>query len=56
MTRTHHALEDFLYNEEEDHYVCPNGKILRLKVKQVYIRGTCIEHIEHKITIAEDVC
>ncbi len=33
MTRTHYALEDFLYNEEEDRYVCPNGKILTLTEK-----------------------
>jgi transposase len=33
MTRTHYALEDYLYNEEEDHYVCPNGKILKLSEK-----------------------
>jgi len=39
MTRTHYALGDFLYNEEEDHYVCPNGKILRLRVKQSAYTG-----------------
>ena len=39
MTRIHYALVDFLYNEEEDHYVCPNGKILRLKVKRGVYTG-----------------
>ena len=28
------VLEDFTYNEAEDQYVCPNGKILRLNIKR----------------------
>ena len=28
------VLEDFIYNEAEDQYVCPNGKILKLNVKR----------------------
>jgi hypothetical protein len=39
MTRTHFALEDYHYNEEEDFYICPNGKILRLKVKSSVYTG-----------------
>jgi len=39
MTRTHYALGDFVYNEGEDHYVCPNGKILCLKVKRSVYTG-----------------
>jgi len=27
-------LEDFIYNEAKDHYICPNGKILRLNIKR----------------------
>jgi len=28
------VLEDFIYNEAEDQYVCPNGNILKLNVKR----------------------
>jgi transposase len=28
------VLEDFIYNEAKDHYICPNGKILRLNIKR----------------------
>jgi len=38
-TRTHFAREDFLYHEEADEYVCPNGKILHLLVKRSVITG-----------------
>jgi len=38
-TRTHFAREDFLYNEETDEYVCPNGKILRLQTKHAVSTG-----------------
>lgn len=32
--RTHFALEDFHYDEEENRYICPNGKPLRMHVKR----------------------
>lgn len=38
-TRTHFAREDFIYQEERDEYVCPNGKVLRLKTKHHVITG-----------------
>jgi transposase len=28
------VLEDFTYNEAEDRYICPNGKILKLNIKK----------------------
>lgn len=28
------VLEDFIYNEAKDHYICPNGNILRLNIKR----------------------
>ena len=28
------VLEDFKHNQQTDHYICPNGKILKLKVKK----------------------
>lgn len=37
--RKYFALEDFHYNQEKDHYVCPTGKNLRLKVKRIAITG-----------------
>ena len=39
ITRTHFAREDFVYHEEADEYVCPNGKILRLKTKHHVVTG-----------------
>ena len=38
-TRTHFAREDYLYNADEDQYICPNGKILRLKTKHLVSTG-----------------
>ncbi len=29
------VLEDFKYNEAKDQYICPNGKVLKLKVKKL---------------------
>jgi hypothetical protein len=31
------VLKDFKYNPAKDHYICPNGKVLKLKVKK-YIK------------------
>jgi transposase len=28
------VLEDFKHNQQKDHYICPNGKILKLRVKK----------------------
>jgi hypothetical protein len=28
------VLEDFKHNQQKDHYICPNGKILKLNVKK----------------------
>jgi hypothetical protein len=39
-TRTHYGLKDFHYDEENDQYVCPNGKKLSLKVKSSRGTGT----------------
>jgi len=39
-TRTYFAREDFIYHEDSDEYVCPNGKILRFKTKHHVIKGT----------------
>jgi hypothetical protein len=33
-TRIFFALEDFYYDEDKDHYVCPNCQVLRLAVKR----------------------
>ena len=35
------VLKDFTYNDAEDQYICPNGKILELKLKK-YIRDRTI--------------
>ena len=37
--RKHYNLEDFRYNKEEDHYICPNKKLLHLKAKYLVISG-----------------
>jgi transposase len=37
--RTHYILEDFQYNDKEDHYICPNNKILSLNVKRMVTTG-----------------
>ncbi len=34
------SLEDFRYDKNTDHYVCPGGSILRLKVKRWVSQGT----------------
>jgi len=39
-SRTHFAHEDFIYREDLDEYVCPNGKILLFKTKHMVIKGT----------------
>jgi len=33
------ALEDFHYDESKDHYVCPNGKRLKLNVREIHQAG-----------------
>jgi transposase len=38
-TRAYFAREDYLYNENEDQYICPNGKILRLQTKHMVSTG-----------------
>ena len=37
--RTHYGLDDFRYNSEEDKYICPQGKELRLNVKRCRASG-----------------
>jgi len=39
-SRTHFSHEDFIYHEEADEYVCPNGKVLRFATKHLVIKGT----------------
>jgi len=38
-TRAYFAREDYLYNENEDLYICPNGKILHLQTKHMVSTG-----------------
>ena len=47
--RKRFALEDFHYEEATDHYLCPQGKRLRRKVKQIYREG-----MVHRIYAAEE--
>jgi transposase len=42
-------LEDFHYNEPNDHYVCPNGKRLKVKLKELYREG-----LVYRVYIAEE--
>lgn len=37
--RTHYALKEFRYDEENDRYICPQGKPLRLNVKRCRATG-----------------
>jgi transposase len=37
--RTHYGLDDFQYNSEDDKYICPQGKELRLNVKRCRATG-----------------
>jgi transposase/IS5 family transposase len=37
--RKKYALEDFRYDEPKDQYICPNGKRLKLRVKEFYRDG-----------------
>jgi transposase len=37
--RKKYALEDFHHDEAKDHYVCPNGKRLKGKLKELYREG-----------------
>jgi hypothetical protein len=46
--RKRFALEDFHYDEPNDHYVCPNGKRLKVKLKELYREG-----LVYRIYIAE---
>ena len=38
--RTHYGLKDFRYDEENDKYICPQGKMLRLNIKCYKGTGT----------------
>ena len=42
-------LEDFHYDEPNDHYVCPNGKRLKVKLKELYREG-----LVYRVYIAEE--
>jgi len=42
-------LEDFHYDEPDDHYVCPNGKRLKVKLKELYREG-----LVYRVYIAEE--
>jgi transposase len=42
-------LEDFHYDEPNDHYVCPNGKRLKFKLKELYREG-----LVYRVYIAEE--
>ena len=42
-------LEDFHYDEPKDHYVCPNGKRLKVKAREVWRDG-----IVYRIYVAEE--
>jgi transposase len=46
------TLADFKYNEDNDEYVCPNGKVLRLQVKKAKIGGV----FYRKYVADEDDC
>ena len=53
-SRTHYGLQDFHYDEEKDQYVCPNGKELSLKVKELIgVPVHSIEYIVHRNRTAE---
>lgn len=40
VTRTHFSHKDFLYDHENDHYICPNGQVLGLTVKRYVSANT----------------
>ena len=42
-------LEDFHYDEPKDHYVCPNGKRLKVKLRELYRQG-----LVYRVYIAEE--
>ena len=42
------ALEDFHHDEAKDHYVCPNGKRLKVKARELYREG-----LVYRVYIAE---
>jgi hypothetical protein len=46
------TLKDFRYEEALDQYICPDGKILKLRVKRVLNRG----HLYRKYYAAEKDC
>ncbi len=46
------TLADFKHNEDNDEYVCPNGKALRLQVKKTVIHGV----FYRKYVADEDYC
>ena len=43
------ALEDFHHDEAKDHYVCPNGKRLKVKARELYRDG-----LVYRVYIAEE--
>jgi transposase/IS5 family transposase len=46
------TLKDFHYDEALDHYICPHGKVLKLRVKQVLEHG----HLYRKYFTTEKDC
>jgi transposase len=46
------TLKDFHYDEALDRYICPNGKVLKLRVKRVFDHG----HLYRKYLAAEKDC
>jgi transposase len=46
------TLKDFHYDEALDRYICPNGKVLKLRAKQVINYG----HLYRKYLAAEEDC
>jgi transposase len=46
------VLEDFKYNQAADHYICPNGKVLKLNIK----RHSTDHNIYRRYMAAENDC
>ncbi|MFQ5771428.1 MAG: transposase [bacterium] len=43
-------LTDFSFQQENDTYLCPNGKVLRLKVRRHYLRNVVYRHYQSRET------
>jgi len=41
-------LSDFIHQEDNDTYLCPNGKVLHLKVRRHYMRHRVYRHYESR--------